>query len=403
MRGRWTAEEHEAFLRGLRVYGREWKRVAADIKTRSSAQIRSHAQKYFAKLAKARGMAGMTHAGGMALDSEGSGMLLGSEEPSGDGAGSVRRLHGVPSLPTGAHHRHPRGQEVPSPGTYTAFSRGGGPHDVSLAYAHYGLAQHGQMRSGLGLPDPYPAYAPYPLQAPTPAPPQQVLPRAEEAALRREVRKVLVKLKARREAMLVAGGDREQRPRFERSGGDKWGEADEGETTPGARGALAGPRPGVASGREGAGREEPGQQERVWRYDDGQRGGFGATGQEGPYGGRGQDPRPPGASHSAFGRGEGLKTTEPASFAHGGAPPLSLGQLSSNDPRQPPQGASARPRSASSSCTLLPASIPSSFSSAPPLCTGESVATEREEEKEGQTDEDMGPEEATGVGPRRVE
>jgi hypothetical protein len=34
------------------MYGREWKRVAADIKTRTSAQIRSHAQKYFAKLAK---------------------------------------------------------------------------------------------------------------------------------------------------------------------------------------------------------------------------------------------------------------------------------------------------------------------------------------------------------------
>lgn len=36
------------------MYGREWKRVAADIKTRTSAQIRSHAQKYFAKLAKSR-------------------------------------------------------------------------------------------------------------------------------------------------------------------------------------------------------------------------------------------------------------------------------------------------------------------------------------------------------------
>ena len=47
-------QEHEAFLQGLRLYGREWKRVAADIRTRTSAQIRSHAQKYFAKLAKSR-------------------------------------------------------------------------------------------------------------------------------------------------------------------------------------------------------------------------------------------------------------------------------------------------------------------------------------------------------------
>ncbi|CAK4650581.1 hypothetical protein LEN26_007998 [Aphanomyces euteiches] len=51
-RGRWTEAEHESFLLGLHLYGREWKKVAATIKTRTSAQIRSHAQKYFAKLAK---------------------------------------------------------------------------------------------------------------------------------------------------------------------------------------------------------------------------------------------------------------------------------------------------------------------------------------------------------------
>jgi len=50
--GRWTAAEHEAFLRGLKVYGREWKKVATCIPTRTSAQIRSHAQKYFAKASK---------------------------------------------------------------------------------------------------------------------------------------------------------------------------------------------------------------------------------------------------------------------------------------------------------------------------------------------------------------
>ncbi|KAL3815916.1 hypothetical protein ACHAXA_005764 [Cyclostephanos tholiformis] len=50
--GRWTAAEHEAFLRGLKVYGREWKKVATCVPTRTSAQIRSHAQKYFAKASK---------------------------------------------------------------------------------------------------------------------------------------------------------------------------------------------------------------------------------------------------------------------------------------------------------------------------------------------------------------
>lgn len=50
--GRWTDQEHQSFLAGLRLYGREWKKVAAKIKTRTSAQIRSHAQKYFAKLTR---------------------------------------------------------------------------------------------------------------------------------------------------------------------------------------------------------------------------------------------------------------------------------------------------------------------------------------------------------------
>ena len=50
--GRWTREEHEAFLAGLKIHGREWKKVAQRIPTRTSAQIRSHAQKYFAKLGR---------------------------------------------------------------------------------------------------------------------------------------------------------------------------------------------------------------------------------------------------------------------------------------------------------------------------------------------------------------
>lgn len=48
--GRWTDAEHEAFLRGLHLFGREWKKVAAHIPTRTSAQVRSHAQKHFVKM-----------------------------------------------------------------------------------------------------------------------------------------------------------------------------------------------------------------------------------------------------------------------------------------------------------------------------------------------------------------
>lgn len=50
--GRWTKEEHQSFLRGFHTYGREWKKVASHIPTRTSAQVRSHAQKYFTKLQK---------------------------------------------------------------------------------------------------------------------------------------------------------------------------------------------------------------------------------------------------------------------------------------------------------------------------------------------------------------
>ena len=48
--GRWTTEEHDEFLKYLDIYGREWKKVAERITTRTAAQIRSHAQKYFKKL-----------------------------------------------------------------------------------------------------------------------------------------------------------------------------------------------------------------------------------------------------------------------------------------------------------------------------------------------------------------
>jgi len=50
--GRWTKEEHEAFLSGLQMYGKEWKKVAARVKTRTVVQTRTHAQKYFQKLTK---------------------------------------------------------------------------------------------------------------------------------------------------------------------------------------------------------------------------------------------------------------------------------------------------------------------------------------------------------------
>lgn len=50
--GRWTAEEHQLFLEAINQFGREWDKVQAVVKSRSLAQVRSHAQKYFLKLSK---------------------------------------------------------------------------------------------------------------------------------------------------------------------------------------------------------------------------------------------------------------------------------------------------------------------------------------------------------------
>ena len=52
--GRWTREEHHTFIKGLELYGKGWKKIASLIKTRTVVQIRTHAQKYFLKLTKAR-------------------------------------------------------------------------------------------------------------------------------------------------------------------------------------------------------------------------------------------------------------------------------------------------------------------------------------------------------------
>lgn len=48
--GRWTHEEHLKFLEALKLHGKDWIKVKNFIGTRTSAQSRSHAQKFFSKL-----------------------------------------------------------------------------------------------------------------------------------------------------------------------------------------------------------------------------------------------------------------------------------------------------------------------------------------------------------------
>jgi len=50
--GRWTKDEHFRFLEALKYFGKEWKKVQEHVKTRTSTQARSHAQKFFYKLEK---------------------------------------------------------------------------------------------------------------------------------------------------------------------------------------------------------------------------------------------------------------------------------------------------------------------------------------------------------------
>ena len=50
--GRWTDEEHQLFLEGLRIYGKDWESVEKHIGTRDAAHVRSHAQKFVSKLVK---------------------------------------------------------------------------------------------------------------------------------------------------------------------------------------------------------------------------------------------------------------------------------------------------------------------------------------------------------------
>ena len=48
--GRWKLDEHMRFIEGLKNLGNQWRKIKKYVGTRSTNQVRSHAQKYFLKL-----------------------------------------------------------------------------------------------------------------------------------------------------------------------------------------------------------------------------------------------------------------------------------------------------------------------------------------------------------------
>ncbi|KAK7253469.1 hypothetical protein SO694_00001920 [Aureococcus anophagefferens] len=121
--GRWTDEEHTRFLHGLELFGKKWTKVADVVGSRTTVQVRSHAQKYFQKLEKDR--AAPSGGGGSAAGRSARPGGFGAAGRSGfdfdDDGGSGRPGHRGPAGPAalpapGRRGERPRGRRGRGPG-----------------------------------------------------------------------------------------------------------------------------------------------------------------------------------------------------------------------------------------------------------------------------------------------
>lgn len=141
--GRWTAEEHRLFLQGLEQHGKGWKKIASLIKSRTVVQIRTHAQKYFQKLAKARQNG--EQVGGV-MDGSGAGVGGAGGNHHHQHVPMATRDDGVGGASSGAYphvsmrtvSHHDRGN----------MSIGTDPTSLAAAAGHVGIADSGAMGGG---------------------------------------------------------------------------------------------------------------------------------------------------------------------------------------------------------------------------------------------------------------